>query len=251
MPLFDPKTFEGGIHYWHYCPGCDDRHIVQTRTDGSGWDFNGDLESPTFSPSIKHTLSGGRICHYYIRDGRIEYCDDCYHDLAGTTVNMADVEPWPTEGDDEMESDNPPVETPEEGGGASPDDGHTTDHSDDSDGAVVVSLGESVGQVFEGLIKEMRTSANSFINRASTEDRPIIVETLAALTLLQAQAIAVSQDPAQLEKVRTNYRHAMATLTDIGLKYEVAAASEARRFADAAMQRLMTAAFNALLVAIV
>lgn len=39
------RRVEGG--YLFYCPGCDDIHIV-----GDGWQFNGNLESPTFSPSI-------------------------------------------------------------------------------------------------------------------------------------------------------------------------------------------------------
>jgi hypothetical protein len=37
--------------------------------------------------------TGGRktLCHYFIRDGKIEFCGDCPHELAGQTVPLPDV----------------------------------------------------------------------------------------------------------------------------------------------------------------
>lgn len=51
------------------------------------WDFNGDLERPTFTPSLKNT-GEGEVCHLFVTAGQIEYCPDCTHALAGQTVPM-------------------------------------------------------------------------------------------------------------------------------------------------------------------
>jgi hypothetical protein len=32
------------------------------------------------------------LCHYFIVDGRIRYCGDCQHELAGQTVDLPDLE---------------------------------------------------------------------------------------------------------------------------------------------------------------
>jgi hypothetical protein len=51
------------------------------------WTFNGDLERPTFEPSLlcdQHDPA--HRCHLFLRQGRIEYLSDCHHALAGQTV---------------------------------------------------------------------------------------------------------------------------------------------------------------------
>lgn len=87
-----PVTRDGTtIAYVFYCPGCETPH--QYMVDPGGklcWKFNGDLERSTFSPSLLMT-SPGRRCHLFVRDGQIQYCGDCHHDLAGKTV---DVPEW-------------------------------------------------------------------------------------------------------------------------------------------------------------
>ena len=53
------------------------------------WNFNGDLQSPTFSPSLlvdQHRPQSR--CHLFMRNGHIEYLSDCHHKLAGQTVKM-------------------------------------------------------------------------------------------------------------------------------------------------------------------
>lgn len=77
--------------YWHWCPGCNEFHVINTverNRWGALWTFDGNTESPTFSPSINLV---GR-CHYFIRNGRIEFCGDSNHSLAGQTVPLPDVE---------------------------------------------------------------------------------------------------------------------------------------------------------------
>lgn len=72
-----------GWMFW--CPGCDEAHCFDSR-----WQFNGDQESPTFSPSlVVHANSPGvDRCHLYVRDGQIQFLSDCEHALAGRTVDM-------------------------------------------------------------------------------------------------------------------------------------------------------------------
>jgi hypothetical protein len=74
----------------HWCPGCKCLHpinIDRPNTFGAKWTWNGDVERPTFSPSI-HLVG---MCHYFIRDGMIEFCGDSKHALAGQTVPLPDL----------------------------------------------------------------------------------------------------------------------------------------------------------------
>ena len=85
------------------CPGCGQYHRIPTRQDnGEGkqhpvWDFNGDVDKPTFSPSLlvrgSHDEGGRFVCHSFIREGRIEFLGDCVHELAGKTVELPDLPP--------------------------------------------------------------------------------------------------------------------------------------------------------------
>lgn len=77
----------------HWCPGCGARHFIDTEEpNGSGavWSWDGNKESPTFSPSINIV---GR-CHYFIRNGLIEFCSDSKHELAGKAVPLPDIPDW-------------------------------------------------------------------------------------------------------------------------------------------------------------
>lgn len=99
--------FEDG--YTFLCPGCGFGHGVWTKQpngrNGAVWSFNGDLEKPTFSPSLlvqgtrritddeaTRILAGENLeipkyrCHSFIRDGNIQFLNDCTHALAGQTV---------------------------------------------------------------------------------------------------------------------------------------------------------------------
>lgn len=76
------------------CPGCNMGHVVYVGTaaaNGSKWSFNGNKEKPTFTPSllVTWTLRGdNKICHSFIRDGRIQFLNDCTHSLKGQTVDL-------------------------------------------------------------------------------------------------------------------------------------------------------------------
>jgi hypothetical protein len=57
------------------------------------WNWNGDIEKPTLSPSILQTAGpdGHKdICHCFVRDGVIEFCGDCTHSLTGKSMPLPD-----------------------------------------------------------------------------------------------------------------------------------------------------------------
>jgi hypothetical protein len=103
---------DGSIMFW--CPGCDGMHGIRVG-DGSGprWGYNGDPEKPTFTPSILSQYDRAHppvnaenleewkrvpwvqtkvheVCHSFVTDGRIQFLNDCTHELAGQTVDIPD-----------------------------------------------------------------------------------------------------------------------------------------------------------------
>lgn len=94
-----------------YCPPCDTHHGPRVGGPGSCWYWNGSMDSPTFTPSIKVTgkrrltddeyqrVMRGEIlnipesvCHSFVTDGRIQYLNDCTHALAGKTIDLPDID---------------------------------------------------------------------------------------------------------------------------------------------------------------
>ena len=77
--------------YLHWCPGCEEMHILP-----DGWAFDGNLENPTFAPSFKHSgrrrdASGNTIpfvCHYILTAGVLNFCVDSNHALAGEAIPL-------------------------------------------------------------------------------------------------------------------------------------------------------------------
>ena len=64
-------------------------------TNFSNANFNNNVNKPTVSPSIKIESHGGdkeTICHSFIRNGFIEYLNDCTHSLAGKKVELPELE---------------------------------------------------------------------------------------------------------------------------------------------------------------
>jgi hypothetical protein len=103
------RIIEGGsLGFW--CPGCEEMHIVN-----SGWQFNGNYDAPTFSPSVLvtcgHYSPGFKAgdpcwctywkehpdeqavfqcerCHSFVANGQIQFLNDCTHKLVGKTVPL-------------------------------------------------------------------------------------------------------------------------------------------------------------------
>jgi hypothetical protein len=107
------KATDGRLLF--YCPGCECHHAV---TDS--WQFNGDFNEPTISPSIlvrstKMTEKGladyeewcnagypkrngepfeniPTVCHSFITNGKFQFLNDCTHSLAGQIVDLPEFE---------------------------------------------------------------------------------------------------------------------------------------------------------------
>lgn len=81
-------------HSWAIkCPGCGDYHLFDKR-----WTFNGNMEKPTFTPSMLSKAPSGdgqpmRVCHSFATNGRINFLSDSTHALAGQTVDLPDIDP--------------------------------------------------------------------------------------------------------------------------------------------------------------
>jgi hypothetical protein len=72
-----------------YCKGCDTFHAFDNR-----WEFNGNFEKPTFSPSmlVYPANKPEKRCHSFVRDGKIQYLDDCFHQYKGQTLELEDID---------------------------------------------------------------------------------------------------------------------------------------------------------------
>lgn len=85
-----------------YCPGCKCNHVIyHGKGEGQRWDWNGDVNYPTFHPSIKVTYPANpdadeefkewrkeRLCHSFVTNGMIMFLADCTHELANQTVPL-------------------------------------------------------------------------------------------------------------------------------------------------------------------
>ena len=92
------RRVEGGHSHW--CPGCEQMHVIP-----DSWAFDGNLDAPTFSPSVlirgkltntdpvtgkwdgwRKDAAGNTIdyrCHYILTAGVLNFCDDSSHALRG------------------------------------------------------------------------------------------------------------------------------------------------------------------------
>jgi hypothetical protein len=78
---------------WH-CPGCDTNHMVAVNgkkmENGAGWQWNGSFDSPTLAPSVLYNVGRSNptehLCHSLVKDGQMQFLDDCTHTMKGKTV---------------------------------------------------------------------------------------------------------------------------------------------------------------------
>ena len=97
--VYDVETVIEGLNILGFtCPGCGLGHHVQVAApDGPVWTWNGCRERPTFNPSVcvRSRFKNGRpekVCHFYVRNGHIEFCTDSTHSAAGKTLPMEDID---------------------------------------------------------------------------------------------------------------------------------------------------------------
>lgn len=74
------------VSYLYHCPGCNTEHSFGTDKHT----FNGDLENPTITPSLFKNWEP--VCHSFITNGKIQFCDDSWHELRGKTVDLPEIE---------------------------------------------------------------------------------------------------------------------------------------------------------------
>lgn len=97
------RRVENGHSHW--CPACGEMHVIP-----GSWKFDGNVEQPTFSPSVKITgkqtvvdekgewtgewmrdADGKALdycCHYILTAGQLNFCGDCTHAMKGQTVPL-------------------------------------------------------------------------------------------------------------------------------------------------------------------
>ena len=108
VSLFLRKVENG---YAHWCPGCEEMHAIPNCCS-----FDGSLSEPTFYPALKfewvkppptvevtgHASIKVKMliaaafqseaeeicCHYFLTRGKLQFQNDCTHDLAGLTVAL-------------------------------------------------------------------------------------------------------------------------------------------------------------------
>lgn len=109
MGQVSSKLRRGQGAYFHWCPGCQEMHPLP-----DSWAFDGNLESPTFTPSFKQegvqrVFINGKwtgawkrdaegktipfICHYILTGGVLNFCSDSTHSLAGQSLPLPDLPP--------------------------------------------------------------------------------------------------------------------------------------------------------------
>jgi hypothetical protein len=94
MKLRPVRDDKGLVGYSFFCPGCEHRHVFFTKGEVT-WEFNGDRQKPTFTPSLRnqapdHVNPKERCCHLNVTAGRIHYHGDCTHDYTGKTIDLLD-----------------------------------------------------------------------------------------------------------------------------------------------------------------
>lgn len=94
------STAGGRVTYW--CQGCKSSHSIRVEgTEHPLWTWDGNVDAPTFSPSVLVTYDWRgdddqpdhpERCHTFIRGGMVQFLGDSTHEYAGQTVPLPD---WP------------------------------------------------------------------------------------------------------------------------------------------------------------
>ena len=78
--------------YRHWCPACDTYHDICTSQPTSRITYciyDGEHESPTFSPAVRVRHGEHLVCHYFLSEGILHFCEDSDHSLAGVSVELS------------------------------------------------------------------------------------------------------------------------------------------------------------------
>ena len=88
-----------GRSCWVWCIGCNVAHRIAIADEAGNhedvsWDWDGNMEHPTFDPSILTHTSPLDVCHSYIKNGQWQYLSDSTHSKAGQTLDMIPLPNW-------------------------------------------------------------------------------------------------------------------------------------------------------------
>jgi hypothetical protein len=91
--------YEGpeSVAYSHWCPACNHVHTYRVQGAGPNWNFDGNVDSPTFTPSYRefYPAQGDApettICHTFLTAGVIQFLGDCPNEYANTNVSLPDI----------------------------------------------------------------------------------------------------------------------------------------------------------------
>ena len=88
-PVAELVNYRGVACISYLCGGCGGSHVLALNTpdqlasySGPKWDWNGDTEKPTISPSIRgyypHPKTGAQVttCHHFVKNGEQRFCGD-------------------------------------------------------------------------------------------------------------------------------------------------------------------------------
>jgi hypothetical protein len=95
MPKVKIINNESGTNQqvWFYCPGCKGHHAFTTKDPVFvPWTWNQNVEKPTFNPSLMCNRDQKDQCHSYVRDGKIQFLGDCFHELKNQTAEIPEID---------------------------------------------------------------------------------------------------------------------------------------------------------------
>jgi len=85
------KSDDGGrVLYRFWCFACARQHEINDT-----WEVSDGVNGPTVNPSVRvrsGNEAGETVCHFFIRDGTMVYCEDSTHKWAGHIQIMADLD---------------------------------------------------------------------------------------------------------------------------------------------------------------
>lgn len=95
LKIINVQPPEGGRIVLFHCPGCGHAHPFKIDTPQENeaiWAWDGNFDRPNFTPSLLCNKDYPEVrCHLHVTDGKIIYSEDCFHKLAGQTVELPDV----------------------------------------------------------------------------------------------------------------------------------------------------------------
>lgn len=95
-----------GQGFAHWCPACETMHgfaVERPFRNGAKWTFDGNLDRPTFTPSMNIKINtpdmgkdyqpdvSSSVCHYFLKEGNLQFLGDCTHAMKGQTVPLPEL----------------------------------------------------------------------------------------------------------------------------------------------------------------